>query len=235
MAEVVQGSGPGSIEPMHPVPAYFPRPIVALRSEPPVEIGDGTDYPLVLELPDAIEWYWRVREWTLDVNVLCLDNSETAVGTRVLVNHAYEDLGPALYEAPTTERGLPLARGTHANAVVADCGFFLRMWGALDADIYRQQFVERDGLWYPALAFSIGFENSHTTFAETSTRSGITLTVNEVEVPLYLADLLEAPQNFSGTITLNPTKWWEYRREGGSPVWDEDTGEKLQDHRIEGM
>jgi hypothetical protein len=199
----------------------------------------GEDYPLTLTKAQIIEWYWRVRFWTLTT-----DFKATVRATSLTLDNSLN-----YTQGPTRERDLILlpsdktfeatgtAAGPGAASGVSGVSFF-----NIAPAMYRQP-NSADYLPYFLIQGTIAAlesgDLSQLVFgsrpADVPGYAGtITANVYGKTLPLYYReDIVDSGTGGTWsfvhtTFDLTPLEWWPYAAEDASPIYDTTDGSQLQ-------
>lgn len=197
----------------------------------------GEDYPITLTKAQIIEWYWRVRLWTLATDFAAISN-----GTSLTLDSALVPDG----SNPARERDLILFPGAKIFGVPgtsAGAGSTVNVSSVtlfnITPAMYRQPNAT-DYLPYFVISGTIAADDGAGNVAQLpfSSRAAdipgyagsIAANVYGKTLPLYYReDVVGAGTSFvHTTFDLAPLEWWPYAAEDASPIYDTATGSQLQ-------
>lgn len=190
----------------------------------PFCVGEGDpsqqDFPYLysigLTTQRVIEWFWRIKSWRLDIDVLISETERFVRSDIVPVTYLAGNVEPM---EVTSERDLICFTSDTAFSVEkcypelvvqgGNCfGFGLFVSGGG----FFPNLLRQDDLFYPAIAVNF-FEPSNLS-ATYDTNTG---TISAQVDPAL------------GTMSITPHEWWAYDPgDGGGPIYDTATGRQLR-------
>lgn len=196
----------------------------------PVAIQPGTAigevyYILGVELPKILEWYWKVKTWTVAASVTSSNPftpGTVAYGKTFTANNVRSAGLSQQYSSPQNEKDLVCKRATRFNEVDDSGSVFNFDLFTDGVDTSAKSF---NGLYYPLL--NIGFDGGNGGVITTLNGFGLsggTISIDGITVPSFFY-----PDTASGAITITPDEYWPYDPgDGGGPIYDSATGAQLR-------
>lgn len=204
----------------------------------PQTTGAGDTYPVTLSVGAFIEWYWRIKNYSLVSDAFAADG----VGGVNTFNNA-----PLVDFNSTNERNLilnPVPFSFGIGSVAPLGGTFVLFGEFTDPSTFK--YLQPTGSTYqPALAIvgTLDINDGGTndaTITITSDRSlftGVTYTsfngsIAGVTVPLYYFGEAHGSGSFGiSSFVLTPCEYRPYAANDATPIYDTSTGTQLQDPR----
>jgi hypothetical protein len=221
----------------------FPFCIVASAS-----FGDGTIHPFATTRAKSFEWFWRVKLWTVTINlttaldsyVIAIPNVQmkldgvVATSERDLV--CFITQGGGLFGIYMEGGGVVDEPGVDISALfhcalfspLGDTGTFTGGTLVSNPPPWTTDGIRTNaGSDYPMFVFMVGVTGDDVVASDISTyddsvatSSGSILTFDGHSVHTYSNSLGDIT-----SVSCDPQEWWEYRRaDGTEPIYDSATG-----------
>lgn len=204
----------------------------------------GSNYPRTFDLDGVLEAVYRVRgfevQYTSQVTTpteVVEADADFLVYSIATVERDLLDLDwtsyPVLVEnvgSEGEETRTPVGGGSPSVTDVAvDCTMEF-----LDDSVDAYFYDPNNELWLPRVDFVVSGAGDVTISMGSLTGVDVLQTTGTfmgTTVDIWIATSIAGSTVDSGSLTITPFEWWEYRNgDGNNPIWDQFTGAQLEDN-----
>lgn len=191
--------------------------------QPYSSTGDDSErWPAPIDLPVAMEWYWRVKKWKIVAEYTYDDGGGT---TQSGTHEGYITVPEADERDLVCERTAGLSYEYSGGDFEYIAVNFLTPVSAgyevtTDGSLFRPQF--------DASLYGTADRGILSTISATGLSSGGAVTLDGIDVDSYVSIYTT-----SASIVVTPEEYWPYDPgDGDGPIYDTGTGEQLRDMPI---